>query len=617
MLPVATDGQTTEVFGKLSNPLILEVEPVGRWFEAYTQRLQNKHSVSHHSRSSSSSSESETDIYDDDEFSEALLLGLDPKEWKHQDHYAVLGLKNLRYKASEDQIKRAYKRKVLKHHPDKRKARGLKVKDGEDDYFTCITRAYEVLGTPSKRRAYDSVDPEFDDSVPSVTAHSKEDFYETFTSVFERNARWSNKKRVPPLGDDNSTFDEVNDFYGFWYEFDSWREYSYLDEEEKEKGENRDERRWIEKQNKAARQKRKKEEVSRIRLLVDNSYACDPRIQKFKDEEKEKKLAAKRAKQEAARLRAEEEDRVRREAEEEERRKKQEEDDKAKAQAAAAKKEREAQKKALKKERKTMRTVIKDYEYFASDEKERLDYMTEVDKLAEILSLTKLQSLNESLNCGDKEKAKDAFLKHAKEVNDGIEREKREQIEAMSKSSGSDSNKGKKTWTEEELSFLIKAVNLFPAGTKDRWEVIAKFIGQHVDGSNKTAKDVLGKAKDLQKNDSFLKEEAQKKAYEKFMHEHKAAASGMQDVPSERMESIAEQQIRETGTNPAPWTSDEQKLLEQALKTFNASTPDRWERIAECLPLRSKKDCMKRYKELCEIVKAKKAAQEAAKGKKT
>ena len=30
----------------------------------------------------------------------------------------------------------------------------------------------------------------------------------------------------------------------------------------------RDERRWIEKQNKAARQKRKKEEMSRIRTLV-------------------------------------------------------------------------------------------------------------------------------------------------------------------------------------------------------------------------------------------------------------------------------------------------------------------------------------------------------------
>lgn len=45
-------------------------------------------------------------------------------------------------------------------------------------------------------------------------------------------------------------------------------------------------------------------------LITDNAYACDPRIQRFKDEEKEKKLAQKRAKQEAARQRAEEEERV-------------------------------------------------------------------------------------------------------------------------------------------------------------------------------------------------------------------------------------------------------------------------------------------------------------------
>lgn len=40
---------------------------------------------------------------------------------------------------------------VLKHHPDKRKARGLKVGDGEDDYFTCITRGnifrYDVMNS--------------------------------------------------------------------------------------------------------------------------------------------------------------------------------------------------------------------------------------------------------------------------------------------------------------------------------------------------------------------------------------------------------------------------------------------------------------------------------------
>ncbi len=48
--------------------------------------------------------------------------------------------------------------------------------------------------------------------------------------------------------------------------------------------------------------------------------------------------------------------------------------------------------------------------------------------------------------------------------------------------------------------------------------------------------------------------------------------------------------------NAAPWTTEEQKLLEQALKTYPVSTPERWEKIAAAVPGRSKKDCMKRYK---------------------
>ena len=156
---------------------------------------------------------------------------------------------------------------MLKHHPDKNKNSGSK----ERDYFTCITKAFEILSDPIKRCSFDSVDPLFDDYTPPLNESSKKNFYKVFSKVFDENSRWSIKKKIPKLGDESATFEEVNHFYSFWYDFDSWREFSYLDEESKETATDRDERRWIDKQNKAARAKRKKEEMSRIRQLVGQS----------------------------------------------------------------------------------------------------------------------------------------------------------------------------------------------------------------------------------------------------------------------------------------------------------------------------------------------------------
>lgn len=44
--------------------------------------------------------------------------------------------------------------------------------------------------------------------------------------------------------------------------------------------------------------------------MTDNAYACDPRVIRYREEEKEKKEAQKRAKKEAARQKALEEERV-------------------------------------------------------------------------------------------------------------------------------------------------------------------------------------------------------------------------------------------------------------------------------------------------------------------
>lgn len=55
------------------------------------------------------------------------------------------------------------------------------------------------IGNPLKRRSYDSVDPLFDDALPTTSEITK-NFYEIFGKYFGLNARWSEKKKVPVIG---------------------------------------------------------------------------------------------------------------------------------------------------------------------------------------------------------------------------------------------------------------------------------------------------------------------------------------------------------------------------------------------------------------------------------
>ncbi|XP_011213556.2 dnaJ homolog subfamily C member 2 isoform X2 [Bactrocera dorsalis] len=541
------------------------------------------------------------------------LKSLDPKEWKDHDHYAILGLGKLRFNATDDDIRRAYRRMVLMHHPDKRKAKGEEV-NTDEDYFTCITKAYEILGTSKTRRAYDSVDPEFDDSFPTQAEIDK-NIYESFNKCFDLNERWSEKKNVPKFGDENSKREHVEEFYSFWYDFKSWREFSYLDEEDKEKGQDRDERRWIEKENKALRIKRKKEEMMRIRALVDLAYNNDKRIQKFKNEEKEKKLAAKRAKMDAAQAQKAEQERALREAQLA----------KERAEKAEQKRieqiriEKEQMKKVLKKERKTLRDKLKEAKYYGNNDKETLKNMEGVEKICEMFNLTELQELNKDIE----KKGQNAFFVALKTVEKKIAAELEELNQTQQKKVTKNEKEVKKNdvWNNENMQLLIKSVNLFPAGTSQRWDVIAAFINQHsTAGVTVTARDVLNKAKAMQNSDfskSSLKTQANDTAFENF-NKSKKDVQTCNDITVNQpvvnnVNNVEANVSNKSTAAPKTWTKEEQALLEQAIKTYPISTPDRWERIAECIPNRTKKDCLRRVKELVELVNSKKEAQQSVK----
>lgn len=65
------------------------------------------------------------------------------------DYYSILGIpKN----ASETEIRKAYKKKSMQHHPDR---------GGDEEEFKKVNEAYQILSDPNKKAAYDNPQPEW------------------------------------------------------------------------------------------------------------------------------------------------------------------------------------------------------------------------------------------------------------------------------------------------------------------------------------------------------------------------------------------------------------------------------------------------------------------------
>ncbi len=337
-----------------------------------------------------------------------------------QDHYAVLGLSKYRYKATPDQIRRAHRKKVLRHHPDKKAAAGS---TEDDSFFKCIQKATEILLDPVRRRQFDSVDENADVEPPTKKETQKGNVYKLWRPVFESEARFSKIQPVPGLGDEKSTQEDVEAFYNFWYNFDSWRTFEYQDEDVPDDNENRDQKRHVERKNNAARKKKKTEDTARLRKLVDDALSYDERIKKFRQQARASKDRRRIEKEEEQKRMAEEAAKKKEEAE----RLKKESEEQAKLERQEGKKAKEAAKNAAKKNKRVLKGAVKDVNYFKEGKEEappgQIDaVLNEVDSLIAKLDNEQLASLAGKLggveNKNDAGMIKAVFAEEVKRLSD-------------------------------------------------------------------------------------------------------------------------------------------------------------------------------------------------------
>ncbi|CAG8450806.1 8089_t:CDS:10 [Ambispora leptoticha] len=543
-------------------------------------------------------------ILEDSEEETAELLSRDPKDWKDQDHYAVLGLSKYRWRATEEQIKLAHRKKVLKHHPDKKASSGNM---NDDAFFKCIQKAHEILSDPVKRRQYDSIDQEIDDSPPSLK--TKGDFFEIYGPVFEREARFSNKTPVPLLGDINTTKEELEAFYDFWYKFDSWRSFEYLDKEDADSTDNRDDKRYLEKKNKAERARRKKEDNTRLRKIVGM------------------------------------------EAAEEEKRRQEEAEAEAKQKQLEEKKGKAAKKKALRNERKNIKNFLKEQNYFyPNNENPPVDVidvqLSELDVLLENMSVEELQHLkNQLTDAKSKGDAKNVLKKEAKRLlKTGI-------LAADEKQSWKNTNVRKTLQKMLRRWETISEYVAYHAGLPPRRtialddEAVRKLQHQKKHADSRITEDPSIREATINYDDPILLANENKSDPSKSKSKKKSTINKTTKSTYAENDSNKKNQVtKENGTGSAikpedltvsdeispstivsssiststtnntsatTWTAEQQAQLERALQAYPPDwkgNGDRWENITNAVEGKTKKECKLRVKYLVEQVKAKKAA---------
>lgn len=144
-------------------------------------------------------------------------------------------------------------------------------------------------------------------------------------------------------------------------------------------------------------------------------------------------------------------------------------------------------------------------------------------------------------------------------------------------------------WTDDDLSELTRLTKKYPNGTLSRWEVIAEHM-------NRSVHEVTFMA-------ARLKEPGQRPT-------ESVAETIVQEASKKAKKVLTDDKTLPT---EAVWSQEQQKLLETAIVKYPKTTAgDRWQKIANTVPGKTKEECLARYKYLVQKVKEQQKLKEAA-----
>ncbi|KAL7028617.1 hypothetical protein ACKWTF_005926 [Chironomus riparius] len=148
-------------------------------------------------------------------------------------------------------------------------------------------------------------------------------------------------------------------------------------------------------------------------------------------------------------------------------------------------------------------------------------------------------------------------------------------------------------WTDDDLSELVRLTKKYPGGTTDRWEVIAESMGRNVSEV------------------TFMAYKLKDNAYHTPGETDKIVESINKELSKKVKTKSTATPATESQNPEKNWSQEQQKALEAAIQKYpKRGNEDRWSKIANSVPGKTKEECQTRYKYLVELVKKQKEAKD-------